>query len=61
MKKISNKELKKLAKDYYKREPTIQEIPDALNREIIKEALLKMFEDGYRYGEARKNDNRCST
>jgi len=51
MKKISNKELKKLAKDFYKSEPIINEIPDALNREIIKKALLKMFECGYRYGE----------
>jgi hypothetical protein len=55
MEKITKKELKKLAKDYYKIEPIIQEIPDALNREIVKEALLKMFEAGYRYGEASNN------
>ncbi len=51
MKKITNKELKKLAKEQYKRVPIINEIPDALNREIVKKALLEMFEVGYRYGE----------
>lgn len=51
MKKITNKELKKLAKEQYKCVPIINEIPDALNREIVKKALLKMFEVGYRYSE----------
>lgn len=55
MKKITNKELKKLAKEQYKRVPIINEIPDALNRDIVKKALLEMFEVGYRYGEFSNN------
>jgi hypothetical protein len=51
MTKISNKELNRLSKEYYKLEPIIQEIPDSLNRKIIRESLIKMFEVGFRYGE----------
>lgn len=55
-KKISNKELKKLAKDVYSCNIKINELPTAITHgvcgEEVKKALLDMFESGYRYGEA---------
>ena len=57
MKKISNKELKLLSKQALKTSIIVSEIPDALNQEIVREALIEMYETGYRYGEAKIINN----
>lgn len=55
MNKITNAELKKLAKEQYKSVSIIKEISDCINRKIVEKALLEMFEIGYRYGETSNN------